>query len=172
MLVGRSFGGLVAPRGTAGEHRLAAMIVDPGARDLGAASMSRLGPLADRVNDPAADPRFDALLDNPAMKALLEPRMVTDGLTSVRAYCADLLRFTNAETVTEITCPAFVTDNETDEVSPARRLRDGSGHGCGRPHPSELWARLRRHGRQRVLSSEASDGVPVRVAAFAPGYAA
>jgi hypothetical protein len=86
---------------------------------------------------------------------------------------ADADDFTpNAETVTEITCPAFVTDNETDEVSPGRRLRDGSGHGCGRPHPSGLWARLRRHGRQRVLPSEASDGVPVRVAAFALGYAA
>jgi len=46
--------------------------------------------------------------------------MVTHGLTSVRAYCADLLRYTNAETVTEITRPAFVTDNETDEVSPGQ----------------------------------------------------
>ena len=28
-----------------------------------------------------------------------------------------LLRYTNAETVTQVTCPAFVTDNETDTVS-------------------------------------------------------
>ena len=120
VLVGRSFGGLLAPRGAAGEHRLAAMIVDPGAFDLGAASMSRLGPLADRVNDPAADPEFDALLDMPGMKALLAPRMATHGLTSVRAYLADLLRYTNAGTVAEIDCPTFVTDNETDEVSPGQ----------------------------------------------------
>jgi dienelactone hydrolase len=120
VLVGRSFGGLLAPRGAAGEHRLAAMIVDPGQFDLGAASMSRLGPLADQVNDPAADPRFDALLDMPAIKALLAPRMVTHGLTSVRAYFADLLRYTNAGTVAEISCPTFVTDNETDEVSPGQ----------------------------------------------------
>lgn len=79
--------------------------------------MSRLGPLADRVNDPAADPEFDALLDMPGMKALLAPRMATHGLTSVRAYLADLLRYTNASTVAEIDCPTFVTDNETDEVS-------------------------------------------------------
>jgi hypothetical protein len=75
--------------------------------------MSRLGPLADRVHDPAADPQFDSLLDNPAMKALLAPRMVTHGLTSVRAYFADLLRYTNAGTVSQISCPTFVTDNET-----------------------------------------------------------
>jgi len=35
----------------------------------------------------------------------------------VRTYFADALRYTNAATVSRITCPAFVTDNETDEVS-------------------------------------------------------
>jgi hypothetical protein len=120
VLVGRSFGGLLAPRGAAGEHRLAAMIVDPGAFDLGAVSMSRLGPMAAQVNDPAADPEFDALLDMPAMKAFLAPRMTAHGLTSVRAYFADLLRYTNAGTVSEVSCPTFVADNETDEVSPGQ----------------------------------------------------
>jgi hypothetical protein len=120
VLTGRSFGGLIAPRGAAGERRLAAMIVDPGQWDLGAVAMSRLGLLADQVNDPAADPQFDALLDDPAMRALLTPRMVTHGRTSVRVYFADLLRYTNAGTVTQISCPAFVTDNETDEVSPGQ----------------------------------------------------
>ena len=33
-LVGRSFGGFLAPRGAAGEARLAAMIADPGQYDL------------------------------------------------------------------------------------------------------------------------------------------
>ena len=36
------------------------------------------------------------------------------------ARFADLLRYTNAETVTQISCPTFVTDNETDEVSPGQ----------------------------------------------------
>jgi hypothetical protein len=120
VLVGRSFGGLIAPRGAAGEHRLAALIVDPGSWDLGAAMTSRLGPLADLVNDPAADSQFDALLDSPALKALFAPRMTTHGLAGVRAYCADLLRYTNADTVTRIGCPTFVTDNETDVVSPGQ----------------------------------------------------
>ena len=116
-LVGRSFGGLIAPRGAAGEHRLAGLIVDPGQYDLGTAVTARLGALMDQVNDPAADPQFDALLEISAVKALLEPRMVTHGMTSVRTYFADALRYTNAATVSRITCPAFVTDNETDEVS-------------------------------------------------------
>jgi hypothetical protein len=119
-LVGRSFGGLLAPRGSAGEHRLAAMIVDPGQYDMGAAATARLGPLANQIHDPAADPQFESLLDIPAIKAFLAPRMATHGVTSVRAYFADFLRYTNAGTATQVSCPTFVTDNETDEISPGQ----------------------------------------------------
>ena len=38
VLVGRSFGGYLAPRGAAGEPRLVAMIADPGQYDIGAAT--------------------------------------------------------------------------------------------------------------------------------------
>lgn len=117
VLVGRSFGGFLAPRGAAGESRLAAMIVDPGQYDLGTAATARLGALAERINDPAADDQFNALLTLPALKALLAPRIVTHGASSVRAYLADMLRYTNAPTITRLTCPSYVTDNETDTVS-------------------------------------------------------
>jgi hypothetical protein len=116
VLVGRSFGGVLAPRGAAGEPRLAALVVDPGQFDMGAA-LSRLGDLMDRVDDPAADEQFDSLLTIPALQTLFGPRMVTHGVTSVRAYCSELRRYTNAETVTQVACPTFVTDNETDLVS-------------------------------------------------------
>ena len=43
--------------------------------------------------------------------------MVTHGVTGVRQYCQDMLRYTNEDTVGKITCPSFVTDNETDTVS-------------------------------------------------------
>lgn len=117
VLVGRSFGGLVAARGAAGEPRLAALVVDPGQYDLGAAAMSRLGDLADKVHDPAADAQFESLREFPALEALFAPRMATHGVSTVRAYCEDVLRYTNAPTAASITCPSFVTDNETDLVS-------------------------------------------------------
>ncbi len=117
VLVGRSFGGFLAPRGAAGEPRLAAMIVDPGQYDLGAAASARLGDLAKRIHDPAADDEFDALLTLPALNALLSPRMVTHGMPSVRAYLADMLRYTNAPTIARVTCPSYVTDNQGDPVS-------------------------------------------------------
>jgi hypothetical protein len=117
VLVGRSFGGLIVPRGASGEHRLAAMIVDPGQLEMGSAVMNRLGDLGQHLDDPAADARFEALLTIPALRAFLAPRMATHGLTSVREYFRDLLRYTNQDTAPAITCPSYVTDNETDTVS-------------------------------------------------------
>ncbi len=117
VLVGRSFGGLVAPRGASGEHRLAALVVDPGQLEMGHAIVNRLGDLAKQLDDPGAESQFQSLLTIPAIKKVLAPRMVTHGLTSVRAYCQDLLRYTNEETAATITAPSFVTDNETDTVS-------------------------------------------------------
>jgi Esterase FrsA-like len=117
VLVGRSFGGVIVPRGVSGEHRLAAMIVDPGQLEMGSALVSRLGELAKHLDDPAADDQFESLLTIPALQAFLAPRMVTHGLTSVREYCRDMLRYTNEAMVASITCPSFVTDNETDTVS-------------------------------------------------------
>jgi dienelactone hydrolase len=117
ILVGRSFGGFLAPRAAAGEPRLAAMIVDPGQLDLGAAAVRRLGPLAELVGDPSREAEFESLLEDAGMKALLEPRMATHGVDSVRTYFSEMMRYTNADAVSRITCPSFVTDNETDKVS-------------------------------------------------------
>jgi dienelactone hydrolase len=117
VLVGRSFGGVIAPRGAAGEQRLAALIVDPGQFDMGPALLAQLGPLGDHVHDSGADEQFQGLLRQPGMMAVLGPRMATHGVQTVRAYCEDMLRYSNAETVTQISCPTFVTDNESDVVS-------------------------------------------------------
>lgn len=117
VLVGRSFGGVIAPRGASGEPRLAALVVDPGQYDMGAAVVGRLGPNAQHLNDPAAAPQFQALLQNPAMAAFLAPRMVTNGTPTVQAYFQDMTRYHNRDAAPKISCPTYVTDNETDHVS-------------------------------------------------------
>lgn len=117
VLVGRSFGGLLAPRGASGEPRLAAMVVDPGQYDMSAAFAKRLGELWGRVDDPSADADYEALLQTPALKAFFGPRMVTHGVTTPRAYAADMRRYDCIDQVPTITCPSFITDNETDLVS-------------------------------------------------------
>jgi hypothetical protein len=118
VLTGRSFGGLIAPRGASGEPRLAAMIVDPGQLEMRSALLRRLGELGQQLDDPAADGQFQSMLTIPALQAFLAPRMVTHGMTSVREYFRDLVvRYTNEDTAADITCASFVTDNETDTVS-------------------------------------------------------
>ena len=84
---------------------------------MGSTIVKRLGDLANHLDDPAADSQFEALLKVPALKSFLAPRLVTHGLTSVRAYFQQLQRYTNEATAASITSPSFVTDNETDTVS-------------------------------------------------------
>jgi alpha-beta hydrolase superfamily lysophospholipase len=117
VLVGRSFGGLLAPRGASGEPRLAAMIVDPGQYDMSRALAKRFGDLWDRVDDPSADADYEALLKIPALRAFFEPRMVTNGVTSPRGYAADMRRYNCIDQAPKVSCPSLITDNETDVVS-------------------------------------------------------
>jgi hypothetical protein len=117
VLVGRSFGGLLAPRGASGEPRLAALIADPGQIDMAEGLPQRLGELWGYVDDPTADDRFEALLGVPALKTLFAPRMTTNGVSTVRGYIGDMRRYTSRDQVANIACPSFITDNETDQVS-------------------------------------------------------
>lgn len=117
VLVGRSFGGLLAPRGAAGDDRLAALVVDPGQYDMAQGLAARLGDLWDQVDDPSAEDQFQSLLEIPALRTLLAPRMTTHGITSVRGYFLELRRYNARDLAPTITCPTFVTDNETDVVS-------------------------------------------------------
>jgi pimeloyl-ACP methyl ester carboxylesterase len=117
VLVGRSFGGLLAPRGASGEARLAALIADPGQYDMSEGLSTRLGDLWDHVDDPAADDKFQSLLELPGMTTLFGPRMATHGITTVRAYVGELRRYNSRDQAPTITCPSFITDNETDTVS-------------------------------------------------------
>ncbi len=93
VLVGRSFGGLLAPRGASGEPRLAALVADPGQYDMAEGLPGRLGDLWSQLDDPSAEDQFQSLLQSPAMQTLFGPRMATHGLTSVREYVGDLRRY-------------------------------------------------------------------------------
>lgn len=123
VLVGRSFGGVLAPRGAAGTPQLAALIVDPGQYDMAASLSARLGALWPHLDDAAFKPQFDAMLDKPAMRTLLGPRMVTNGVTDPQSYMQDMRRYTAAAQAPSIRCPSFVTDNETDAVSTGQGQR-------------------------------------------------
>jgi hypothetical protein len=93
------------------------MIVDPGQYDIAESLKQRLGDLWESLDDPSADAQFDSLLENPAMKTFLGPRMATHGIDSPRVYFGDMRRYNCVEQAPKITSPSYVTDNETDPVS-------------------------------------------------------
>jgi len=120
ILMGRSFGGYLAPRAASSEHRFAALVVDPGQYDLGASLADRLPKeLASRIHEdtPDADAAFDALLGIDQLHRLFAPRMATHGARHVRTYIEMMLEYTTVGRAPDITCPTLVCDNETDLVS-------------------------------------------------------
>lgn len=120
ILLGRSFGGYLAPRAAGHEHRFAALVVDPGQYDLGAGLDKRLpDQLVRQLEDDsaAADEPFEELLRDERYRRLFLPRMATHGAKTVRQYLNMIQAYTNAGHAEEITCPTLVCDNETDPIS-------------------------------------------------------
>ncbi len=123
VLVGRSFGGLLAPRGASGEPRLAALVADPGQYDMAETLSTRLGDLWNRVDDPAASDEFESLLQLPGLTTLFGPRMTTHGITTVQSYVGEMRNYNSRDQAPSIRCPSFITDNETDPISTGQGQR-------------------------------------------------
>jgi pimeloyl-ACP methyl ester carboxylesterase len=126
-LGGWSFGGFLAPRAAAFEHRLAALIADPGQWDEGSAIVARL-PLTDAQKaafpniDPAALAPFEAWLkspDGPAMLrwTLLQRGLWVNGVDSIYAYAVDMYRYELSSVAKNIACPTFISKAEADPVA-------------------------------------------------------
>lgn len=132
VLMGRSLAGYLAPRGAAREHRLAALVCDPGQFEfisrirklLGPASNGNPDALWSRIAaaDPATDAQLQKLTDNPAMRDMLAPRMVTLGATSIGDFMRKQAAFTLGGYVGQITCPTLVVDCEGDFASQSDML--------------------------------------------------
>ncbi len=77
-LMGRSFGGYLAPRAASAEHRLAALVADPGQFDLFEAAMSRVPQeMREAIlrNGPAVDAFLEKMMEGDAMRFFLAARM-------------------------------------------------------------------------------------------------
>jgi pimeloyl-ACP methyl ester carboxylesterase len=119
-LVGRSFGGYLAPRAATTEHRLAALVADPGIYDLGGLVVrlvpeELLAPVLE--GDPDADAVLDEQLKDPHALEYFGSRMAAHGLNSLGEYVRELQKYTYETQVNSIHCPTLITDNESDRLA-------------------------------------------------------
>jgi pimeloyl-ACP methyl ester carboxylesterase len=126
-LAGWSFGGFLAPRAASFEHRIAALVADPGQWDEGPAILARL-PLSDEQKevfpdiDPALLEPYEEWLRSPDAPPMLHWSVIqrglwVNGVDSVYDYAVDMFRYELSPVAKNIACPTFLSMAEADPVA-------------------------------------------------------
>lgn len=115
-IVGRSFGGYLAPRAAAFEPRLAALVCDPGQFDFATRMRPLLGDKFDALlaADAQLDDELEGLLDGPRNHEWYGARMATLGQARVGAFMRAQLQYDLTGVAERITCPTLITEGEGD----------------------------------------------------------
>lgn len=127
VLAGWSFGGYLAPRAACFEHRIAALVADPGQWD----QRETLAALPLPREKVAAFPEgvdrselagFEQWLRSPAAPPtlrwrLLQRGLLVNGVTSLYDYFSDLTRYQISPYAAGISCPALLTAAEGDPTA-------------------------------------------------------
>ena len=128
VLAGWSFGGFLAPRAAGSEHRLAALIADPGQWDQLDAIRARL-PIPDEqkanfpdgVDPHALDPMQQYLEGpdaDPSLRwSLLQRGLWVNGKETLFDLLSDLARYRVSDVADRIGCPTLLTQSEADPIS-------------------------------------------------------
>jgi dienelactone hydrolase len=123
-LQGISQGGYWAPRAAAFEHRLCALVADPGVMRVASSWEAHLPKEMVQLIDDGNQKDFDALMDanpNEQQKAMLAWRMAPYGTTSYyEAYMKAREQTLDAATVAQIRCPTLVLDPEGEQFWPGQ----------------------------------------------------
>jgi alpha-beta hydrolase superfamily lysophospholipase len=129
VLMGRSWGGYLAPRAATGEHRLAACIADPGLYAPGALAPRMVPPeyrqqLLD--GDAAAlGPVLDQAMQNPQVAFAIRRGMLVHGMDSPFAWLRAMAEYTLEGRAAQITCPTLICQAENDvRASQSQELYD------------------------------------------------
>jgi pimeloyl-ACP methyl ester carboxylesterase len=126
-LEGWSFGGFLAPRAAAFEHRLAALIADPGQWDEREAFLRTL-PLTDEQKaafpniDPAVLDPFEEWLNGPDAPPMLRWVLIqrglwVNGVDTLYDYIVDMLRYELSPVAKNIACPTFIAQALDDPIA-------------------------------------------------------
>jgi dienelactone hydrolase len=123
-LQGISQGGYWAPRAAAFEHRLAALVADPGVMRVASSWEEHLPKELAQLIDDGNQADFDALMGanpNQAQKAMLAWRMAPYGTTSYyEAYVKARQHTLDVATVAQIRCPTLVVDPDHEQFWPGQ----------------------------------------------------
>ena len=104
VLLGLSFAGYLAPQAATGEHRLAALICNPGQPDMGAKVPSGV---AGRLAAPAVRTMMHI---SHGKAEFFGARMAAHGITDISDYVAELERFNMLDAAAGITCPTLILE--------------------------------------------------------------
>lgn len=124
VLLGWSFGGYLAPRAAASEHRIAALIADPGQWDLGEAFRAAM-PFPDdqkakfpNVDPAVVQPVLDQMMQVPRLRWTFEQRgTMVHGVDTIYDYFKEVMDFKISDRVHDISCPTLITKAENDPVA-------------------------------------------------------
>ena len=120
ILIGTSWGGMLAPRAAAFEHRLAALVVNPGQYDA-LQAMKRLLPQTDaqlEAQDHAVlDEILKQILSDKMMAARFKSKMWVHGLETAFELLKDWKNYTLVDVAPNILCPTLIIDSENEPMS-------------------------------------------------------
>ena len=126
-LVGRSLGGYLGPRGASGEHRIRALVADPGQFDFTSRFVSMFS-AEDWSKVVAADPAMDeqlaGFIADDRGREFFGARMAAMGAATFGDWLRMLVGYSLEGRAGQITCPTLVTEGEGDFASQSRRLYD------------------------------------------------
>jgi pimeloyl-ACP methyl ester carboxylesterase len=118
---GISFGGYLVPRGVTKEHRIAALIADPGQCDIGLAIRKILpAKMVERIYDDSkgSENLFNKMIETTDGQLKILPRMAAHGAKTVKEFMMHSMDYRiSPELLAQISCPSLICDNETDVIS-------------------------------------------------------
>ncbi|KOS22339.1 hypothetical protein ESCO_002023 [Escovopsis weberi] len=126
-LLGLSFGGYLAPRAAAFEHRLAAVMAIDGVYDFGQVARASLGPDLMKLFDAGDRAQFDKVVMNltlpgnpTGIRWSIQQGMWAFAADSPFDFVAQMMRYTLRDVARKITTPTFVGAAEADMFFPGQ----------------------------------------------------
>jgi hypothetical protein len=128
-VMGISQGGYWVPRAAAYEHRIAALVADPGVVDVSTTMLAQLPHFLAKLLDTGEQEKFDremgwALKLSPSTRTMMRWRMRPYGVDSAFDFFTAARRYRlTDEQIAAIRCPVLVTDPEHEQFWPGQSAR-------------------------------------------------